>query len=472
MPDQRFLADALLGNLHRPEDGAFGLDVLDVHHQSGVRTAVVDQLARGAGEADEFPVVEDRFDDRDVGGVRGAEVRIVVQDDVTVVDVVAEDRDHTLDDLGHRAHEHWRGVGLGQHVAVLVEEPCTEVLGLTDDRGVGHAEEHRCHFLCCGVQGAADHAHQDRGGQFLGALGGGRAVDDEVAGCIHRSGESRRNNCGGVVLLDDGGAGEGDSHAHPVAVVEAGVQGDRLAILFEGHRAGFHQGVIEGTGLDRFRRGQVIHQGAGLHADVDDFHGAVLEAVPVLLEVGVVEGRLGHFQPGLVNRSGGRSEADLVPLALVARVGEPFELAASGWHILGIELGVGLALQLLIGALDGGGVCAGEREPPGGDELILLVGSQQAGRSHDARVGRDQHLRDLQLRGDLAGEQCAGAACRDEGEVTRIVAAADGVLLDRLGHAELLDLQRAKGGLVHGHVEFFRQTFHGLSGAIEIQIHA
>ena len=110
------------------------------------------------------------------------------------------------------------------------------------------------------------------------------------------------NDNRGVVLLDDGWAGEGSSHAHPVAVIEAGVQGDRFAVLFEGHRAGFHQGVVEGAGFCRFRRGQVIHHGAGLHADVDDLHGAVLEAVAVLLEVGVVEGCLGLFQPALVDR--------------------------------------------------------------------------------------------------------------------------------------------------------------------------
>ena len=73
-------------------------------------------------------VEEDRDHDRDVGGVRGADVGIVVQDDVAVVDVVAEDRDDVLDDLRHRAHEHRRRVRLGQLVAVAVEDAGAEIL--------------------------------------------------------------------------------------------------------------------------------------------------------------------------------------------------------------------------------------------------------------------------------------------------------------------------------------------------------
>ena len=134
----------------------------EVDGEAGIGAADVEHVRRGAGEADELALVEDRDDDRDVGRVRRADVRIVVQDHVALVDVVAEDADHVLDDLRHRAHEHRRRVGLGEVVALAVEDAGAEVLGLADDRGVGHAVEHARHLLRDRGERAADDAHQDR----------------------------------------------------------------------------------------------------------------------------------------------------------------------------------------------------------------------------------------------------------------------------------------------------------------------
>ena len=62
---------------------------------------------------------------------------------------------------------------------------------------------------------------------------------------------------------------------------------------------------------------------------------------------------------------------------------------------------------------------------------------------------RHEDARDLELERDVAGEQRPRAAGRDEGELARVVAAADGVQLDRLRHPVLLDLQRAERRLLH-----------------------
>ena len=99
--------------------------------------------------------------DRDVRRVGGAAVGVVVEDDVAVVDVVAEERNHVLDDLRHRTHEHGCRVGLGQLVALMVEDARAEVLRFADDRRVGHAVEHPCHLLGDRRKCTADHAYEN-----------------------------------------------------------------------------------------------------------------------------------------------------------------------------------------------------------------------------------------------------------------------------------------------------------------------
>ena len=156
------LPDALLLELDGAVDVPLRPVVDEVDREARVGAADVEHVRRGAREADELALVEDRDDDRDVRRVRGAGVRVVVQDHVALVDVVAEDPDHVLHDLRHRAHEHRRRVRLGEVVALAVEDARAEVLGLADDRGVRHAVEHARHLLRDRGERAADDAHQDR----------------------------------------------------------------------------------------------------------------------------------------------------------------------------------------------------------------------------------------------------------------------------------------------------------------------
>ena len=50
-----------------------------------------------------------------------------------------------------------------------------------------------------------------------------------------------------------------------------------------------------------------------------------------------------------------------------------------------------------------------ERLALGGDELVLHVRGEQAGRGQDPRMWWYEHARDLKLLGDVAREQRAGA---------------------------------------------------------------
>src|SRR5436305_128702 len=85
-----------------PVDGAVDVAlrpvVDEVDGEAGEGAADVEQVRRGSAEPDELAVVKDRDDDRDVRRVRGAEVRVVVEDDVAVVDVVPEQFEDALDD--------------------------------------------------------------------------------------------------------------------------------------------------------------------------------------------------------------------------------------------------------------------------------------------------------------------------------------------------------------------------------------
>ena len=133
-------------------------------------------------------------------------VRVVVRDHVSLVDPVAELAQDALDDLRHRAHEHRRRVGLGQLVSLSVEKAGAEVLGLADDRRVGHPEEDAAHLLGDRLEGPADHPHQDGRGKrrrLLVLPGRTAAVHDDVPVVVDLRRQPRRDDGSRVVLLDD-----------------------------------------------------------------------------------------------------------------------------------------------------------------------------------------------------------------------------------------------------------------------------
>ena len=152
--------------------------------------------------------------------------------------------------------------------------------------------------------------------------------------------------------------------------------------------------------------------------------------------------------------------AHLVSLPGVAAVGEsPDEPPILGNRVR-VELRRRLGGELVEACGEARLVEALQLVALGGDELVLEVGREQAGRGDDPRMRRDEHARDLELERDVAREQRSGAAGRDEGELARVVAAPHRVQLDRLGHPVLLDLQRAERGLLDGHAELVGDRLH------------
>jgi hypothetical protein len=149
------------------------VDVEGVGVDARVGAADVEHVRRHGREPEQLALVEDRDGDGDVGRVRRAEVGMVVDDHVALLDLVAETVEEPPDVPGQRADVHRRRVGLAQLAALGVEDPRTEVLRLADDRRVAHAEEHARHLLRDRVVRAAEHPQGD--GIHLDAPAGGRA---------------------------------------------------------------------------------------------------------------------------------------------------------------------------------------------------------------------------------------------------------------------------------------------------------
>ena len=87
MAPQAIPADTLLDQLHCPINIAFGVNVHGVDVDAGMRSADIQQMGRRTCEANEIPLMEDRDHDRAIGRMGGAIVGVVVEDNVTLVDV-------------------------------------------------------------------------------------------------------------------------------------------------------------------------------------------------------------------------------------------------------------------------------------------------------------------------------------------------------------------------------------------------
>ncbi|MDT4864723.1 hypothetical protein FQZ97_994930 [compost metagenome] len=125
---------ALLGQLERRDAERLLPDVAGVGVvAAGGHAADVGEVTRGRGPADQPALGEDRQEDSGVGVLVAAVVDVVVDDDVALVDVVPE----VLDDVLQRrvrAERDDRGeLGLGERVAVAVEDDRHQVADLVED---------------------------------------------------------------------------------------------------------------------------------------------------------------------------------------------------------------------------------------------------------------------------------------------------------------------------------------------------
>ena len=114
-----------------------------------------------AGEADMAALIEDRHHDGDVGRMAGAEIGMVVDDDIAL----APGRRHrgldAAEIAGDRADMQRGVVALAERREGAVEEAGAEILALADDGREGHPVEDVCHLAGDGVQRAADDLKRD-----------------------------------------------------------------------------------------------------------------------------------------------------------------------------------------------------------------------------------------------------------------------------------------------------------------------
>ena len=82
---------------------------------------------------------------------------------------------------------------------------------------------------------------------------------------------------------------------------------------------------------------------------------------------------------------------------------------------------------------------------------------------------RHENAWNLELERDVAGEQWAGTTGGDEREVAWVVATTHRVDLDVLRHAELLDLQCTKCGLLGRHLELAAEVFHHIASQLGLE---
>ncbi len=121
----------------------------------------VDVVSLGRRPEDELTVPEDRPGDGDVRQMRAAVERVVVDEDVAVVHVVAEELRDGAQGEGRRPADDGNVVGLREQPAVGAEERGREVAGFHEDGRAGRAQHRLAHLAGDAVQGAADHGHEN-----------------------------------------------------------------------------------------------------------------------------------------------------------------------------------------------------------------------------------------------------------------------------------------------------------------------
>ena len=113
---------------------------------AGRHAADVGDVALARAPRDELAVVEDRQEDADVGVLVAAAVDVVVEDDVAVVQVVAEVLDDVLQRRLGAVGDDRRVLGLGERAAAAVEDHSHEIADLVEDRRPRGAHQHGRHL--------------------------------------------------------------------------------------------------------------------------------------------------------------------------------------------------------------------------------------------------------------------------------------------------------------------------------------
>src|SRR5664280_1692324 len=128
-------------------------------HGTRGHAADVGVVRPGDGIGDDRPTDGHRADQRDIGEVRAAGVRVVEDPHVARPRVAGH---HRRDRLRHRTEMDGDVFGLRDHPARAVEERRRAVPALLDVRGVGAADQHRTHLLGDAREAASEDRQGDR----------------------------------------------------------------------------------------------------------------------------------------------------------------------------------------------------------------------------------------------------------------------------------------------------------------------
>ncbi len=148
----RIVAAALVENLEGTQYEAFRIRVRAHDHTdaSGLARTDVQVMRRGYRKADQLTGVKYGQTESDVGAVRCTIIGIVVHDNVARLEGVAatlEFFDDSSDITRYRTRLQRRALrAFAKLTAGGIADRCAEILGFSNDAGVGHAHELVAHF--------------------------------------------------------------------------------------------------------------------------------------------------------------------------------------------------------------------------------------------------------------------------------------------------------------------------------------
>src|SRR5205085_1546913 len=155
--------------------------------------ADVKVVSGGEAETDQPAFEENRHAETNVGTMRGAVIRRVVDDHIALLEAVAalfEEPEDALHVAGDRAQlERRRKRAFADLTALHVQQRDAEVLGLADDRRVRHPRQLVADLEHDAVQRACNDARGDGIDRLLGSLAGSELDDvyDRRSGYRHSS---------------------------------------------------------------------------------------------------------------------------------------------------------------------------------------------------------------------------------------------------------------------------------------------
>ncbi len=160
---------AAVPNLDRRNAQALGVDFRRVRIVAGGDGAAdIGQMTLADGPVAQLALVEDRLVHAHVDGVAAAEGRIVVQDQVAFMDVVAEIARHRLHRRNERTEMNGNVLPLQDHLRHMIEQSRRIIVRQIEDaRSRGLLQRQR-HLALRRLENAADHRQGDRIDRGLG----------------------------------------------------------------------------------------------------------------------------------------------------------------------------------------------------------------------------------------------------------------------------------------------------------------